>query len=155
MKYYSTENLPPVKFSHPGEKQIQVYDYVYNPETKQHDYLPVGKPIDWDAFIQSSKDSCDLENIIKRYEAGDANALNVQNTEYMDTLSFPTDLRGYSEFAGYLEQQFNSYDERFRKIFDDNYQTYVNDMLSGKAQEKIDNYNRSVIENTENNGGNS
>lgn len=42
-------------------------------------------------YIQSFAESCDINNIIKKFESGDLNALNQRKGEFMDLTEMPTD----------------------------------------------------------------
>lgn len=107
------------------------------------------KDIDQYERIQSFKDQCLIENIIKRCLNGDSNALNVRNGFYGDFTSMPTDARAFHEvlnnakalFEGLTEQErqaeFGGSFENFLSTFGDNSRLdqYLQRHLSNNTQE--------------------
>lgn len=70
---------------------IAVYDNGHNRQFKRE------KQIDQYARIQSFKDQCLIENIIKRCLAGDETVLSVSPGFYGDISAFPSDPRSFHE----------------------------------------------------------
>lgn len=74
-----------------GSKLRQTYVAVYDPNHNRQ-FLP-DKKIDQYARIQSFKEQCLIENIIKRCTGGDLTALNQMQGMYGDISEFPNDPR--------------------------------------------------------------
>lgn len=75
-----------------GEKTRQTFIAV-NDSNNNRQFVP-DKKIDQYARIQSFKDQCLIENIMRRCLNGDPSALNVRQGFYGDVSAFPRDLRG-------------------------------------------------------------
>lgn len=86
-KYYNSDNLPPVINCPTGDGFQVVHKWTVN-----KDGVPVlveaGKTNLYE-FIQSHKDSCDINQILVRYKNGDLNALNARQALYADISSIP------------------------------------------------------------------
>lgn len=73
------------------------------------------KDIDQYERIQSFKDQCLIENIIKRCLNGDPNALNVRNGFYGDFTSMPADARAFHEVLNNAKALFEGLSEEERQ----------------------------------------
>lgn len=80
---------------------------IFDPDGNMH--LERGKQRDRLAEIQSYKDSCDVNNIIKRYENGDSMALLRDNTGvYCDISSMPRNIHEAVKLSRDVEAVYNS-----------------------------------------------
>ena len=73
--------------SNPGSRFVKTYKPVYT-DTGALDLVIDGK-IDVYEQIQSFKESCDIQTILKRFENGDVNALNAKLPYFADITEIP------------------------------------------------------------------
>lgn len=106
-----------------GEKTKQHYKAVLD---KEGEYVLVEDGIeDWDGMIQSYKESCLIENILKRYAAGDQSALNAVQGFYGDVSECPTSMQqvlqmvldGQALFENLPSEKREAFDNDFNKWF--------------------------------------
>lgn len=151
IKFYSALDLPPVKKIDCDQKIIDRYSWVFDKEKQKYLYVKVGT-MDWYAFIQASKDSTDIHQIIKRVENGDVSLLNVGTSSFSDVSVLPNDLRGLAELSDKLRSKYDNFDNKFKSLFKD-YNDYVDCVLSNSVQQRVDTYNNKIKESLVNNGG--
>lgn len=77
------------------------------------------------AFVQESKDECDIYNIIDRYQRGDPNALNRRTGQYMDVVGLPTNLMEAHNTMLRVKSQFDALDPAIRQKFDNDVNVFV------------------------------
>ena len=96
--------------------------------------------------IQSFKDSCDIETIIKRVQAGESDLLNMNPGIYTDVAAIPEDLISsykafdraseyYRELPADIRTKFGSF-EKFLEAFA--YGAYVTEQANAPATEGVD-----------------
>ena len=97
----------------------------------------VGKKIDWDAYIQSSKDSCDLDNIIARYLQGDASVVNVGNPISGDVASLPHNVNEIQDLADRAKKNYDDLSDEIKGIFGGSFEEFYNAVLANDVDAKI------------------
>lgn len=125
MKYYSAIDLPPRIPSPKGSRMQPVYSLTENKETGERLVCRTGEH-DLFADVQESRASCDIRELIKRFEAGDEDALDQRKGVYADL----TDLSGLTlnevySLIGDLRTRFEAAPLDLRKEFDNNFDVFV------------------------------
>lgn len=89
---------------------------IFDPDGNMH--LETGKERDRFIEIQSYKDSCDVNLMIKRYENGDQTALLRSNTGvYCDISSMPKNVHDAVKLSRSVETLYNSLGDDVKKIY--------------------------------------
>ena len=86
--------------------------------------------------IQSYKDDCEIENIIRRAIEGDYNALNQRKGNYIDITGVPTSLAQAQQMIIEIKQKFNELPKEIKAQFDYNPEVYVAEFGSDSWAEK-------------------
>lgn len=89
---------------------------IFDPDGNMH--LEKGKERDRVAEIQSYKDSCDVNNLIKRYQNGDAAALMRDNTGvFCDISSMPRNIHEAVKLSRDVESVYNSMGDDIKALY--------------------------------------
>lgn len=89
---------------------------IFDPDGNMH--LESGKERDRVAEIQSYKDSCDVNNLIKRYQNGDAAALMRDNTGvFCDISSMPRNVHEAVKLSRDVESVYNSMGDDIKAFY--------------------------------------
>lgn len=75
--------------------------------------------------IQTHKDSCSIKAILKRYQDGDASALNRAQTMFMDVTETPKNLAEMLNLVTRAETEFNSLPVEIRSNFGHNFGAWM------------------------------
>lgn len=75
--------------------------------------------------IQSSKDSTDINNILRRAAEGDYNVLNMVSGNYLDIVDAPSSLAEAQHFVIRAKEEFNSLPKEVKAKFENNAEIYV------------------------------
>lgn len=76
-------------------------------------------------YIQSFKDSCDINVLLKRFRAGDTAALMSGHTEFLDTIEMPKTYAEMLQVSIDYENFFNKLPSDVKKKFDNNFGQFV------------------------------
>lgn len=76
-------------------------------------------------FIEASKAETQIENIIKRFQMGDINALSRAQGFYADITGMPNNLAEAQNMLIKMENDFNSLSVDIKKKFDNSFDKYV------------------------------
>lgn len=107
-----------------GDKLRQTYVAVYDQKHNRQFYRD--KVIDQYARIQSFKDECLIENIIKRYAGGDLSVLNRSQGMYGDFTAFPSDPRSAHDLIMRAKEVYDSVPEEEKsKAFDGSFEGFL------------------------------
>ena len=91
-------------------------------------------------YINSFKDSCDINILLKRFKAGDQDAI-AQFThsygEYMDLAEIPDNFNDMMELARKGEDMFNSLPVEMKEKFNNNYEEFVGSVGTKEWMEKM------------------
>ena len=91
-------------------------------------------------YINSFKDACDINILLKRFQAGDQDAV-AQFThtygDYMDLTEIPDNFNDMMALARKGEDMFNALPVEKKELFDNNYELFVNSVGSKEWMEKM------------------
>lgn len=130
-----------------GSKYIIKQEYTY--DEKGEKIAKPGAKLDFDAYIQASKASCDIAAIIAKYENGDESVLNVHKGFTGDATILPKDVYDVKRMQDLYDSVSGSFDklpDELKSAFGSS-DDFLNALLSNKAQSIIDDYNKSKTEN--------
>lgn len=104
MSFYRKSNMKPTNPGTPIYREARV---VFSPDGNMS--LEYGKERNRHIEIQSYKDSCDVNNIVKRYENGDQTALLRNNTGvYCDISQMPKNIHEAVKLSRNVDNLYNS-----------------------------------------------
>lgn len=112
----------------PGCAERVVYSPVYDDEREKSYHLEITGKENLYLEIQSWKDSCDLNLLIKRYTAGDVGALSQRQGFYGDVTGMP---KSYAEMLQTIDNArafFDSLDLETSAKFDHSFDKFVSSM---------------------------
>lgn len=121
-------------------KRIKSNEVVYLAELSDEDgkqKATKGKKVDWNAYIQSSKDSCDLDNIVARYLQGDATVVNVGNPISGDVASLPHNVNEIQDLATKVKKNYDGLSDEIKNIFGGSFEEFYNAVLANEVDTKI------------------
>lgn len=81
------------------------------------------------AMHNRDAESCDINNIVARFQNGDITALQAVQGSYMDVVGLPKDLRGMSDMIDSLRASYNVLDDSIKERFP-NFQTWLENVGS-------------------------
>lgn len=110
----------------PGSSERLTYSPVYDDNGAWH--LEVTGKEDLYLEIQSWKDSCDINVLMKRYAQGDVGALQRRQAMYMDVTQFPTSYAAMLNTINNAHALFDSLDLEARSQFDHDFNKFVASM---------------------------
>lgn len=99
-----------------GEQMQPTYKLQYTEEGAQ-DLVKIGQ-VNLYEQIQSWRESCDIQVILKRYFAGDPTALNAKVPLFGDFTDMPTSTAGYLQLLNDAEESFSQLTLEQRAAFD-------------------------------------
>lgn len=105
------------------------YRDVYTPDLKKDgtiELVVTGKEDLWELY-NSFADSCDLNSLIERFEAGDVNALNRGNPVFLDLLGAPKSLAEAYQMNFRAEAAFEGLPAQIREKFDNSFMKFLSD----------------------------
>lgn len=129
-------NLPPRKGSPTGDEWVTTYVIDVNPETGA-EYLKESGRENLYERIQESLEATKIENIIRRFEEGDPNALGHANGLYADISEMPNNLIDAHKKIQKVQAEFGKLPADIKELFGNNPTQFMAEMLSGEGQEKI------------------
>ena len=112
-------------FSNPGEQ----FRTVYTPDVGkdgQIDLVPTGKE-DIQQYIDSFKDSCDVNLMVQRFVAGDETALRNGNPVFMDLLGAPKTLAEAYSLNFRAQAAFDNLPAEIKNKFGNNFYQFLYD----------------------------
>ena len=113
-----SEVISPYCTSNIGSPLYYPIKYKFNPEINSM-VAYFDDPLDLQAMIDASKDSCDIISIVKRALAGDVTVLNVNpNAQYMDISGMPNNLNDANKFFADSIENWDNLDPEFKALFD-------------------------------------
>lgn len=130
-----------------GSQYIIKQEYTY--DEKGEKIAKPGSKLDFNAYIQASKSSCDIAAIIAKYENGDESVLNVHKGFTGDTTVLPKDVYDVKRMQDLYDSVSGSFDklpDELKSVFGSS-DDFLNALLNNKAQSIIDDFNKSKAEN--------
>lgn len=91
-------------------------------------YLAADKPVDIFNLIQSHKEECAIENIIRRAIEGDAYALNARAGQYIDITNCPSSIAEAQQYIIDAKARFEKLPKDIKAKFEYNAEMYVSEM---------------------------
>lgn len=106
----------------------------------------IGETNEYDK-IQASLDSTKIEDIIRRYEAGDITILEKSKGQYIDATQFPSDLMSAQNNLIALREQFDALSLDVREQFGMSFDKFLQSLDADvKDDEVIDDMEKGVID---------
>lgn len=105
------------------------YRDVYTPDLKKDgtiELVVTGKEDLWELY-NSFADSCDINSLIERYDAGDVSALNRGNPVFLDLLGAPKSLAEAYQMNFRAEAAFEGLPAQIREKFDNSFMKFLSD----------------------------
>lgn len=134
MEFYSRSNYPQT-IPHPKSKKIvDTYSIEINKETGKKELKATGKTNIYE-FIQKSLDDTLVYNILKKFEAGDLDALNRAVGAYGDFTNAPRSLAEAQQLIINAEKEFNKLPLDVRKEFNYSASEFLAGFGNGKVQQ--------------------
>lgn len=143
-RFYNRTNLPPRKGSPTGDEWVTTFVIDVDPETGA-EYLKESGRENLYERIQESLEATKIENIIRRFEEGDPNALGHANGLYADISDMPTNIIDAHKKIQKVQTEFGRLPADIKELFGNNPTQFMAEMLSGVAQEKL---KAKTVENT-------
>lgn len=130
-----------------GEFVVITNEYFIDKETGEKMAKP-GQKVDWDAYIQASRDACDLSSIVARYLSGDVSVINVNPGAgfYGDLAAMPTNINEVQDLADRCKTGYDKLDPEVKAIFGDSFENFYNAVLSNTVESKIQAYAKAKAE---------
>lgn len=100
-------------------------------------FLEKDKPIAIYDLIQSHKEECEIENIIRRAVEGDYNALNATEGVFMDITNCPSSIAEAQQYIINAKEEFEKLPKNIKEKFEFNPEMYIAEM-SGNTQGWLD-----------------
>lgn len=140
-EYKCTPRSHPKKLSECGSKwMIKTKYYVDKDGVEQSE---PGEKIDFDAYIQASKASCDISQIIARYNAGDETVLNVNPNGLTGDLSIIpqniNDVTRITQMSDVARANYDKLPDEIKALYGSPAE-FFNAVLNNKAEEILKSY---------------
>ena len=128
-KSYSEEHETPS-----GEKIVLEHEEIIDLKGKRS--LTATREVNIYERIQASRESTEIETILRRATEGDYNALSMVNGNYIDITGAPASLAEAQQFVIHAKNQFDELPKEIRAKFENNAEMYVASYGSDEWQEK-------------------
>lgn len=106
-------------------------------DTNGRRFLAKDKPIAIYDLIQSHKEECEIENIIRRAVEGDYNALNAKEGIFMDITNCPSSIAEAQQYIINAKEEFDKLPKEIKQKFEFNPEVYIAEM-SGNTEGWLD-----------------
>lgn len=113
-------------YSSAGDKVEMRHSAHINKDGRRH--LEADKPVRVFDLIQSHKEECEIENIIRRAIEGDYNALNAKTGAYMDVTNCPSSIAEAQQFIIDAKKRFEELPKEIKAKFEYNAEMYIAEM---------------------------
>lgn len=111
-------------YCNPGEKVESTYEVHYD-KNGVRELRDMGKHKNTFDEIQSYRESCDIEVILKKYYNGDYNALNRNEACYIDCTQFPESYAEWFERGEAAKRYFYSLDPDVRAQYNNSFEQFL------------------------------
>lgn len=138
LEFYSRMNPAPRKASPAGSEWVEQYVIDVDPETGGKVLKQTGRENLYER-IQESLEPTKIENIIRRFEEGDATALGHAGGIYADISNMPTNIIEAQKRIKEVEAKFASLPVEVKERFGNDPTVFMAEILSGKGMEKLKN----------------
>lgn len=106
-------------------------------DTNGRRFLAKDKPVNVYDLIQSHKEECEIENIIRRAIEGDYNALNAKDGVFMDITNCPSSIAEAQQYIINAKEEFEKLPKSIKQKFEFNPEIYIAEM-AGNTQGWLD-----------------
>lgn len=124
-------------YSEPGDPIHIEYSGKYDDEGRLV-IEPVGKRNIYE-YIQSFAESVDINNIVKRFQAGDVDALKKVQGFYFDTTELPDNMADLLNKLNYAESEFEKLPAEFKQKFGNDFSRFICSFDPAQFMELVDN----------------
>lgn len=140
-KVYPDYNPNKITYSDSGSQNRDTFKFEYDDELGCPRSVKSGT-IDYQAYIDASKDSTDINLIVQRVNAGNLSPLHVMdgNAVYEDVSKLPNNMQELSKFTDKLKLDFDKFDNDLKMLFDNDYNKFINCTIDGSINNIISNY---------------
>lgn len=107
-------------------------------------YLETVETINIYEIIQSHKEECQIENILKAAAMGDLRALQQRQGTYMDATTLPKTLAEAQNLVIRMKDEFEHMPSEVKEQFNNSPEMYVNMMGTKEFNEKMAPYNKKI-----------
>lgn len=97
-------------------------------DTNGRRFLAKDKPVQVYDLIQSHKEECEIENIIRRAVEGDYNALNAKQGVFMDITNCPSSIAEAQQYIINAKEEFEKLPKEIKQKFEFNPEIYIAEM---------------------------
>ena len=131
--------IPEAKFvNNPGSHVIFETEYYVDKEGNQQSRP--GRKLDWFAYIQASKEQCDLSQIVARYLSGDTAVINVNSPIYGDVASMPRNINELHDLGDRIQKGYNNLSDEIKGIFGNSFDEFYKSVMEHTVDQKIQAY---------------
>lgn len=99
-----------------------------------------GRKLDWFAYIQASKENCDLSQIVARYLSGDASVVNVGTPITGDVASMPRNINEIHDLGDRVQTGYDRLSDEIKGIFGNSFENFYQAVMAGTVNQKIQAY---------------
>lgn len=121
--------------SNPGSRERIIYSARIN-ENNVIEVTPSGKE-DWQAYIESFRESTDMAYILKQLSLGDASVLNQTAAQYGDFTQMPHNMLEAMQMQLDAERHFNALPLDVKSKFNNNYREWCSEAGTDSWLEKM------------------
>lgn len=128
MENYRTQfDTERIRFHCPAGKRVEIRHNPRIDKDGRRELIPDKKVAVWD-LIQSHKEECEIENIVRRAVEGDAYALNAREGIYADITNCPSSIAEAQQFIINQKEEFDKLPKDIKQKFEYNAEMYVAEM---------------------------
>lgn len=124
MEFYTAFNRPESVEAERGSETAPTYEYRIDKKTGKKKLVQTGETNIYE-MIQASLESSKLENIIKKFTAGDLSVLNQIEGQYLDISEIPTNLMDIQNMIYKCKGEFEKLDPETRSKFENSVEKYI------------------------------
>lgn len=140
MKFSSQYDKHERVYSNPGDPIKIIYAGSYD-ENGKFELVEKGKENLYD-YIQSNAESCDIYNILARFENGDETALNKVSGTYGDVTKMPKTYAEMLQTIYNAENTFNALPVELKQLFNNSSSEFIAQMDSPEMAAKFEKFNK-------------
>lgn len=134
-----------------GDSTRDTFKFVYDDDLGCPRATKTGT-IDFQAYIDASKDSTDINLIVQRVNNGNLSPLHVMDnySNYEDVTCLPSNMQELSKFADNLKGSFEKFPDDIKALFNNDYNDFVNSTINNTVNVKLSTYVNSKIDSMKN-----
>ena len=124
MKFPTAYSEKKPVYTEPGERYRIEYQLAIDDETGEEYLEPIGQ-VDMFMEIQSHKESCDLEMVLRRLQNGDEDALERVKGFYADVSNMPVRMAEILNMNLRGQQVFEQLSPEYKEVYGNDYKNFV------------------------------